>query len=638
MKQKLFERVKEYFSFLSLTDDQLMDVVQKTFDETKDEDENFQKILNVFYSVVKESFNSGDISLILLSNNFDYNDYSSAVDSLNRFAIFLDKCGITFNEELEKKIKEVGLDLDNTLKKVSEANEDFFDNLNSLALTLFQSSSYFIAEDLFIDLENDIDEECDKSFQDAVYVDDATKQYLCEIGKIPLLTPEEEETLFKAYRETKDSKIRERILVANLRLVVSIASKFNKTTKGVTLLELVSAGNEGLIKALEEYDPEKSKFSTYATYWIRQKIIRWLQSNSSNIRFPSNLNQRILNYKKQRNELENTMGKTLSMEELSKFTGLSIKKILEYEKLYLLFTSVSMDTPIGEEEDTVLADFIEDEECISPEDKAIFSDNSRINGWLSHLSETEKTIVSLRIGLYDGREYSLEEVSSKLCEIGLRDTVLSRQRVEQIESRAMRKLKQIIQKQAEREGNPLVRKIIVPNPERREEYNKVNLEFMKLVKLIRITDVIILSKSIYELPTWAKENLKKCFGDNILAGVPLAPPIDEKKRAAYRVFPILKKKIDDKKEQQKLDNLEEIILPRNIYDYFVGNTQSEIDKAIENLSSSDRLVLSKCYDIFSGEYKSENLASFKDRKDILIILKKIDFNLPKRNKTKKKDN
>ncbi len=638
MKEKIFERVKEYFKFLSLTDEQIMDVVQKTFDETKNEEENFQKVLNVFYSVVKESFNSGDISLILLSNTFLHGDFDSAIDSLNKFAIFLDKCGITFNIELENMIKKETLDLDSTLKKVSESDEMYFGKLNSSALKLIQSSSYFLSDELFFDYEDDQEEVDDKSFQDAVYVDDATKQYLNNIGKIPLLTQEEKETLFKAYRETKDLKIRNRLVEANLRLVVNIALFYYRKTKGIDLLELISVGNEGVIRALEDYDPEKSKFSTYATPWIKQKILRWLQDNSSNVRFPANLRQRIINYHKQKVQLEGEIGRTLSLDELSKKTGIPKMKILEYERLYLQFNSVSIDMPIGEDEDSRLIDFLEDTDTLSPEEKTIYGDYSRINSWLSHLSETERTILLLRTGLYDGRPYRLEEVSSKLCEIGLRDTVLSRQRIEQIESRAAEKLKKIIIKEKERESKPIIKKIIITDPVKREEYNKINMEFLKLVKLIRITDVIILSKSIYELPTWAKDTLKKCFGDNIFAVTPLAPSIDVKRQAAYRVFPLLKKKIDDKKEQEKIDTLEEIVLPRNLYDYFTNNTQFEVDKAISNLSPSDRLVLSKCYDVYTGDYKNENLASFKDRKEILSILKTIEFNLPKRNKTKKKGN
>lgn len=635
MKNEVFEKAKTYFKFLSLTDKEIMNIVERTFDDNKSIDENFEKIIKVFYSVVKENYKNGDLSLIILSNQFSYDSFINAVNSLNNFAIFLDKCGITFSIELEDKIKEESYDLDNTLKKISEAGKDYIDKLNSLALRLFQESSYYVSEELILSIdEEDMSEEI--SFDDVSFTDDSTKQYLKEIGKIPLLTPDEEKTIFKRYRETKDLKIRDRIIEANLRLVIPIASRYQRRASGITLLELVSVGTEGLIRALDDYDPDKSKFSTYATYWIKQKILRWIQNNSSNIRIPINLRQNIIKFHKQKVQLETEYGRTLSIEELSEKTGISVKKILDYEKIYLQFSSVSINSPVGEDEDSELVDFIEDTDTLTPEEKAIFNDSTNVDEWLSHLNETERIIIMLRNGLYDGRVYSLEEVSDKLCKLGLRDNVVSRQRIEQIESKALRKLRNLIQSQRSRKT---VTRIRINETSKKVDDNKINLEFLKLIKLVRITDVMILSKSVYELPDSAKETLRKCFGNNIFAGVPLSPTMEVKEDAAFRVLPLLHKIIKKNIELQKQVSTEEIEMPRNIYDYFVNCTQYDVDKAISELLPSDRLALAKCYDMYSGDYKSDNVATFKDKKNILNILKAIEFNLPRvKNKTKKKGN
>ena len=236
MKQRIFERIKNYFSFLSFTDKQLMSIVDKVFDNEKTEEENYEQIVAIFYSIVKDSVEKKDVSLLLSANNFNYSDTKTAIKSLNEFAIFLSKCGIDFNKDLERRIKIVNSDLDKVLKKVSESSNIDMDELNSLAIELIESSSFSLSEK--IDEELDDEKEDINSFENISFTDDSTKQYLKEIGKIPLLTPEEEQTIYKEYKITKDPKLRKRIIEANLRLVVSIAGKYQRKTN-MSLLDLI---------------------------------------------------------------------------------------------------------------------------------------------------------------------------------------------------------------------------------------------------------------------------------------------------------------------------------------------------------------------------------------------------------------
>lgn len=641
MKKRIFEKVKDYFVFFNLSDKELMDMVNKTFDESLSEEDNFDKILNIFYKVVSDSYKKGDISLILLSNKFSYDSYSSAIESLNNFSLFLNNCGIKFNIELENKIKSESKDLDGVLKRVSESNDDYIDKLNGFSIEVLNNSSYSEI--------NDLEEDEELNFEEIDFTDDAIRQYKKEIGKISLLSEEEKNTLFKLYSETKDPKIRKRIIEANLRLVFSIAVNYSKISNSLSLLDLISMGNEGLIRALDTYDQEKASFSTYATTWIKQKILKGISESSDSIKIPLNKKHSILKFHKLKDKLEAEYGRVLSSKELSELTNLSVETICEYEIYYHQLTTISMDAPIGEEEDSNLIEFIQDKDSMNPEQTAIFNDVSNVKFWLSYLNDTEKMIILLKTGLYDGKEYNLEEISLKLKEFGLRDKNLSRQRIEQIESRALRRLKRIIEVQRKKEEDKkeeqlkeketlkkVKSKSLLDELSKHVESNNINSEFLKLVKLIRITEVTVLARSIYEMPPQAKTILEKCFGKNILAGNPLATTADTKREAVYIALPLLRKIIKKNEDTLKIQRLEDVVLPRNLYVYFKKYSQDDVDRAIEKLSSTDRLSLSRCYDMYTGDYNSESKLPLLERRDISNVLKIIDYNLPRNKKRVKR--
>lgn len=642
MKQKIFERIKSYFSFLSFSDQQLMSIVNKVYDENKTEEENFEQVMVIFYSVVKDRVDNGDIALLLLANSFDCSDNKSAIKSLNEFAIFLSKCGIEFDSELENKIKEQSPDFEQVLQVVSELSSDDIDELNSFAVQLIDKSSFSSSEkieEVFDEDEEEEKEEKFKSFRDISFTDDSTKQYLNEIGRIPLLTADEEETIYKEYRRTHDPKLRKRILEANLRLVVSVASDY-AGIKGLSLLELISAGSEGIIRALEDYDPEKAKFSTYAITWIKQKILREIQNTPDPIRIPTNLKNESVRFHKLKVEMETQRGRSISLEELSDITRVPLKKVKEYERVFNQSKAVSMDSPVGEDEDSKLSDFIEDTSIRTPEQEAIFNDLTRVNAWLSHLKDpTEVMIIRLRSGLYDGREYKLEEISSKLIELKLRDQPVSRQRVEQIEKRALRKLRGVIEAERRRTENPraALRAKVVEDINKEQENNRINIEFMRLVKFIRITNVTVLSRIFSTLPEKIKENLVICFGYNIYAGTVQKPTLEDKKEAAYVSFPYLKRAASKIMSEQIEKNIEEVELPRNLYLYFEDYSSFDVDKAISELSEIERLTLSKAYNLYDGNYRMDCTISDYDSKVVSNIIDVVKFNLPRARGKRKVD-
>ena len=648
MKEEVFERVKKYFVFLNLSDNELKEMVNKTFDETKNEEENVNKILSAFYAVVKANYEKGDISLIISANKFEYGDFLLTVRTLNNFSLFLEKCDIKFNIDLENEIKKETLGLDKTLKKISAADSTYINMLNSSSISLIDSSSYSIFDDLEYEEDYELenleisDEKYEGIINEDSFPDDSTKQYYRDMGRVAKLTEEERKTLFKEYRETKNPKIRKRLIEANLGLVVSIAKefKYEKNIRTFTLLELISIGNEGIIRAIEDYDPEKSSFSTYATLWIRQRISREIQNDCSPIRIPVCLKQNMYKYQKQKNELEYKYGRVLSLTELSEKTGVPVKTIKYYEMLLLRMNGVSLETPVGEEENSKLADFLVDSDTLTPEENAIVNDRSNIDYWFSKLNEVEKMVISLRFGLYDGRVYNLEEVSIKLYELGLKQTMLTRQRIEQIESRSLKKIRKVIEVSKNRTSQKDL--YIKKNPQSNvqiEELNEVNTEFLKLVKLIRTCEVSVLSQSISQLTNKQKDVLKKCFGDNIYYGIPLTPPISVKREASFVILPLLIKIISVNKRCEKEALSEEIILPRNIYKYFENNSHYEVDKAIELLYPNERLTLARCYNFYTGDFIIDNTISFYEKKLTLNVLKTIGFNLPKAKvKHKKKKN
>ena len=265
---------------------------------------------------------------------------------------------------------------------------------------------------------------------EGIAIDDPVKIYLKEIGRVPLLSPDEETELAKRMAEG-DSYAKKRLSEANLRLVVSIAKKY--VGRGMPFLDLIQEGNMGLMKAVDKFDYSKGyKFSTYATWWIRQAITRGIADTGRTIRVPVHMVETINKTLRMTRTLLQELGREPTPEEVADRLNVPVSRVREVLKISR--DPVSLDTPIGEEDDSHLGDFIEDDSALSPADSAAFSMlREELNTALESLTDRERQVVELRFGLRDGRARTLEEVG--------REFNVTRERIRQIEAKALRKLR-----------------------------------------------------------------------------------------------------------------------------------------------------------------------------------------------------
>ncbi len=259
---------------------------------------------------------------------------------------------------------------------------------------------------------------------------DPVRMYLREIGKVPLLTPQQEVELAKRV-ENGESEAKQKIVDANLRLVVSIAKKY--IGRGMLFLDLIQEGNLGLIRAVEKFDYRKGfKFSTYATWWIRQAITRAIADQARTIRVPVHMVETINKMVRISRQLVQRQGREPTDEEIAKEMEIEEGKVEDIRRIAQL--PVSLETPIGEEEDSQLGDFIEDRDLPSPEESAAgHLLREQIESMLDALSDREREVLYFRFGLEDGRSYTLEEVGKRFG--------VTRERIRQIEAKALRKLR-----------------------------------------------------------------------------------------------------------------------------------------------------------------------------------------------------
>ena len=286
-------------------------------------------------------------------------------------------------------------------------------------------------EDEDPDPEDEIDmEHIDLSVPEGVSVDDPVRMYLKEIGKVPLLSPDEEIELAKKI-ELGDEAAKKKLAEANLRLVVSIAKRY--VGRGMQLLDLIQEGNLGLIKAVEKFDYRKGyKFSTYATWWIRQAITRAIADQARTIRIPVHMVETINRLVRTQRQLVQKLGREATPEELARELDMPVYRVREIMKISQ--DPVSLETPIGEEEDSHLGDFIQDDNVEVPADAATYTLlHEQLMEVLSTLTEREQKVLRLRFGLDDGRPRTLEEVG--------RQFNVTRERIRQIEAKALRKLR-----------------------------------------------------------------------------------------------------------------------------------------------------------------------------------------------------
>ncbi len=299
---------------------------------------------------------------------------------------------------------------------------------------------YETVENMGIDVVGDIDaeiqelqnteEELDLTLPEGISIDDPVRMYLKEIGKVPLLSADEEIEL--ALRMEKgDNEAKRRLAEANLRLVVSIAKRY--VGRGMLFLDLIQEGNLGLIKAVEKFDYRKGfKFSTYATWWIRQAITRAIADQARTIRIPVHMVETINKLIRVSRQLLQELGRDPHPEEVAKEMNMSVDKVREIMKISQ--EPVSLETPIGEEEDSHLGDFIPDDDVPAPAEAAAFTLlKEQLLGVLDTLTPREEKVLRLRFGLDDGRARTLEEVGKEFN--------VTRERIRQIEAKALRKLR-----------------------------------------------------------------------------------------------------------------------------------------------------------------------------------------------------
>ena len=285
-------------------------------------------------------------------------------------------------------------------------------------------------DDIILDDEDEVEIIDDVDVLEGVSTEDPVRMYLKEIGNVPLLTTEQEVELAKRV-EAGDEEAKKQLTEANLRLVVSIAKKY--VGRGMPFLDLIQEGNMGLMKAVDKFDYTKGyKFSTYATWWIRQAITRGIADTGRTIRVPVHMVETINKTLRMTRTLLQELGREPTPEEVAERLNVSVSRVREVLKISR--DPVSLDTPIGEEDDSHLGDFIEDDSALSPADSAAFSMlRAELATALESLTDRERQVVKLRFGLEDGRARTLEEVGKEFN--------VTLERIRQIEAKALRKLR-----------------------------------------------------------------------------------------------------------------------------------------------------------------------------------------------------
>ena len=346
-------------------------------------------------------------------------------EKMNRVKKLIDigrKDGFLTYEEIIDSLEDVDLDPDQI--------DEIYISLGDMGIDILDEEDLEDDEEIEIDEESESKEDTGASVVKAIDVGDPVKMYLKEIGKVPLLTREEEVELAKRI-EAGDEEAKKHLAEANLRLVVSIAKKH--IGRGMSFLDLIQEGNLGLIKAVEKFDYTKGyKFSTYATWWIRQSITRAIADQGRTIRVPVHMIENINKLVRTQRQLVQDLGREPTPEEIAETMNIEVDKVIDMMRIAQ--KPISLETPIGEEEDSQLGDFIEDEHIDTPVELTtqVFL-KEQLFEVLETLTPREQEVLRLRFGLDDGRTRTLEEVG-KVFDV-------TRERIRQIEAKALRKLR-----------------------------------------------------------------------------------------------------------------------------------------------------------------------------------------------------
>ena len=411
-KEKILDPIEEEL----IEDEQMLpfdDEYTEDKSDKKDKEALKKTIVNDLLAKVKKC-----------NGNFTYSDMAEILDKYDLDQNTVNEiCDALLDEDIEIGSES---ETENFTDVIDEEDEEDVDNIDDTADI---EKNDEVGDKVYSGTESRKEEE-DLNLNKNIAVDDPVKMYLKEIGKVPLLTAEEEVELAKRM-EAGDEYAKQKLCEANLRLVVSIAKRY--VGRGMLFLDLIQEGNLGLIKAVDKFDYRKGyKFSTYATWWIRQAITRSIADQARTIRIPVHMVETINKLIRISRQLLQTYGREPTPEEISEEMGITVEKVREIQKIAQ--EPVSLETPIGEEEDSHLGDFIPDEDVPAPADAAAFSMlKEQLVEVLDTLTDREQKVLKLRFGLDDGRSRTLEEVGKEFD--------VTRERIRQIEAKALRKLR-----------------------------------------------------------------------------------------------------------------------------------------------------------------------------------------------------
>ena len=443
----LLENTYQKFAILEINEDEFQILVTKQIIESKTTYQKdipylkfiTKKLLLIFNKLIKENLAKQPITIInnYLNKILKEKTFSNKeLSLLNHLTNFLEKYDYIPPPDVIIEIIETNTDIEENLEAITTKYKEQITSKNLKKVTtneiiisiieIYCMLNHINLKEENLETSNLKEIENEKETESI----DSIKLYFKEIGKIPLLTKEEELQL--AYEIQKGNvKAKEKFIESNLRLVANIAKKY--TNRGLAFMDLIQEGNIGLIKAVEKFDVNKGyRFSTYATWWIRQAITRALADQARTIRVPVHMVETINKMARIQRQLTLELNREPSEEEIAKKMGVGVEKVREVIKISQ--DPVSLETPIGEEEDSHLGDFVPDERNMSPED---FTTNEilkeEIKSVLSTLQPREQQVLELRFGLIDGTSYTLEEVGKKFN--------VTRERIRQIEAKALRKLR-----------------------------------------------------------------------------------------------------------------------------------------------------------------------------------------------------
>ena len=439
---KILNNVFRKFYFLNLNKKDVLSVIKESMQQIDLKDKyNLElvlttKVYDCYYNIINLELQK-DVNIIdKIIGNIDSVKHN--IEVIDILSYIINKSNIDLNDNIINKILN-NKKINNILKKIfvtSTINQSKLSSLSNNLITIKIIERYCDVNNIKIVTE-DIKETIKVLEENNIENLEGYKIYVNEIGRIPLLSKEEEIELAKRVKYENDPKARKKLTEANLRWVVSIAKNYVK--RGLSVDDLIQEGNLGLIKAVDRYDVDLGfRFSTYATWWIKQSITRGIADTSRNIRIPVHLYDKLLKYYQKRDELEAKAKTILSLQEIADALELEIEEVVKYESV--IMDTCSLNTPLSPEKDSELVEFIQDEDT-NIEDVVLEKDACcEIRKILNKLGERERTIIESRFGFDDGEAKTLEQTAEILYKKGITKTKVTRERIRQLEAKTLKRL------------------------------------------------------------------------------------------------------------------------------------------------------------------------------------------------------